>query len=543
VRLRGASVWLAATVAASACGAASTTSTLCQRDAQCMSGFACMASTCLAVASPPQTWAVELAPLPDATMAAFTELPSVTLSTSALAVMATAAATVTGTLTLEASVAPLATAHVLLTVPATILGRPDLQFQTDLPPGGSSTAPTFSLAVPSGILGRAATLRVLPAPPDDATHAPALFAVTLAPTLQVTLPAKSFAVRGRLQSPLHDAQGGFVARAYLGDELVSNVVATATDGTFALMVPAGRVTATQMVSVRIEPPVGDGASPRYTSKLFALAGDVDLGDLLLPVSGQPNRFRFIVTGDTSTGPAVTGALVRVFNTVSDDVGGGTTGFLRDAQTDAAGDADLDLLPGTTTALRSYVIAVVPPPDSHYASACLAQVQLASGGSAVTPFIPPTIVLSRRAQVTGTVLGVDGTPVVGATILATPAAPDAASPCAALAGVPPTPTATLTKGAYAFFLDPGSYRFDVDPPAGAPFPRLTELAVAVAATGAPLTHVVNLPAGFVLAGTTLDALGAALPQAGVSLFAPTSLLLEAQGHADVTGHFRVVVAAP
>ena len=93
---------------------------------------------------PSQTWAAEVVPLSDDT-AAFTELPSVDLSATSLTLTAGAKATLAGALTLEASLAPLASAHVLLTVAADIPGRPDLQFETDLPPGGSAAAPTFSL--------------------------------------------------------------------------------------------------------------------------------------------------------------------------------------------------------------------------------------------------------------------------------------------------------------------------------------------------------------------------------------------------------------
>ena len=62
------------------------------------------------------------------------------------------------------------------------------------------------------------------------------------------------------------------------------------------------------------------------------------------------------------------------------------------------------------------------------------------------------------------------------------------------------SSTDRNGTYMMLLDPGNYRLDIDPPAGTPWPRLTEdgdKAVVIAAN--PVTHNIVLPAGEVIVG--------------------------------------------
>jgi len=555
---------LAATLGASGCGGVASTSTSCQADDQCALGDACVGGTCIARQAPPATWSVEIAPPSDAT-AAFTELPSVALPATAFVLAATAKTTITGALTLEATVAPLSTAHVLLTVPSATAGRPALLYETDLPAGTNGAAPTFSLSVPTGILGRAGSLLILPASPDDLTHAPAVFPITVVSELQPDLSAKALSVRGRLLSAFGEPREGIVASAYLGAELVSNIDLTASDGTFTLMVPTSRAAtaaaAMQTVSVRLSPPQGDTTDPTYTAKAFVPTADADLGDLQLPTFGRPNTFAFVVDGGSAGGTPVPGALVRAYNSLVDGAMG-TTEFLRDGISDATGTALLHLLPGTTTALRSYVLAVIPPAISPYASACFAQFPLASGGTDAVPFTGPALVLPPRVSVTGTVTGDDAAPVAGVSIVATLVNRDATSACATLAAAPPTTATTKADGSYQLYLDAGTYQLDLDPPPGAPVPRFTETGLTVpAASSAPssaaaLTHDVRLPAGALVEGDTTGPDGLALPFADVRLLGaacPTSTtcpatptagaFIQADGTSDVVGHFRLVVPRP
>jgi hypothetical protein len=267
----------------------------------------------------------------------------------------------------------------------------------------------------------------------------------------------------------------------------------------------------------------------------------DLGVVQLPAYGQPNSFRFAFQGGAATDPAVEGALVRA-RTVLENDAAGTADFLRDGLTDMTGQTNLDLLPGSAVALRLYDIAVVPPAGSVYATTCLAMFGLAAGG------LQPDVTLDRRPVLTGNVVGADGSPVVGAAVQATPTAGMGATACDDFASPPQVTGTTMADGSFALSLDPGTYTLDYDPPAGAPYPRLTETGLIVDSQVGP--HVVRLPSGAILEGTVVDGAGQPLPQAGVQFYgqacaAPMTCpgaapILEAQARTDQTGHYRTVI---
>jgi hypothetical protein len=545
---------LALTVAA--CSRGTTASAVgCVSDAACGDGNACLAGTCLPRAVPATAWACEVEPTADSA-SADTELTQATGPSDAFDLAASASVTITGKLTFDASATPLTTAHLVLTTPSTIQGRADLQYETDLiqnpaPTAVTPAAPAFTFSVPKTVIGHAGTLLVLPTAPDDATHPPATFAVVLATSLALTVPSKTFAVQGRLLSVLGDAQNGLVARALQDGALASNVVLTgskAADGAFTLVVPVDRVAAVGAapITVELQPATTDAPDPSFWSKPIALASDTDLGDLHLPAFSQPDVFNFVVRGDTDDAPAVAGAIVRARTLLADDASG-TTDFLRDGMTDSTGLAHLSLLPGSASALRTYDVSVVPPSGSDFATQCLASFPLAAGGNL------PAITLSHRAVLTGTVQSSAGVPVAGVVVLATLAAPDPTSPtspCAQDSGPSAATTTTALDGTFTLRLDPGIYRFDYDPTAGAPFPRLTEPGVVVSATGA---RTVQLPAGALVEGTLRDASGQPLPLAGVRFYqiacttaatctGPTRVApnLLAQARSDAIGHYRAVI---
>ena len=133
------------------------------------------------------------------------------------------------------------------------------------------------------------------------------------------------------------------------------------------------------LAVEVEPKPTDAPQPHFWAKPFALTASKDLGDVQLPAYVQPNAFRFPFQGEAAGDPAVVGALVRARTLLADDMTG-TTDFLRDGLTDMTGQASLSLLPGSTTALRLYDIAVVPPADSVYATTCLAELRARGGRS-------------------------------------------------------------------------------------------------------------------------------------------------------------------
>jgi hypothetical protein len=516
----------------------------CQSDDACGAGNACSSGTCLPRAAPPASWSVALTPRSDST-AAYTELASVAMPADAFDLTATPKVTLQATLAFDGSAAPFSAAHVVLAVPSTIAGLPDLQFETDLAPPVDSATPTpppsFTLPIPKGVVGRAGTLRMLPGAPDNATHAPSTFTVVVAPTLSLPIAAKSFTVSGRLLSAVGDPLAGLLARAFVGGNLVSNVSSTMMDGSFSVMVPAD-ATATSL-AVEVEPPDSNTPAPHFWAKPFPLTADVDLGVVQLPAYGQPVAFGFPVQGDTTGDPAVVGALVRARTLLADDQKG-TTDYLRDGLTDMTGQASLALLPGSTSALRPYDVAVVPPADSIFAITCLEGLGLATGA------IQAAIQVHHRPVFTGTVVGADGTPVAGVAIQATRTGGPTTA-CDDYASAPQTTGTTKADGTFTLHLDAGIYTLDFDPPAGAPYPRLTQTGVQAAMGGDAQT--VQLAPGAVVEGTLLDSSGQPLPQAGVRFYGPAcaapatcpqaSPVLEAQARADANGHYRMIIPTP
>jgi Carboxypeptidase regulatory-like domain len=534
--------------AMSGCAAKPVALARCVRDEQCGEGFACGGGTCLPREAPPSVWGIEIAP-PSDSPAAFTELTQVNAPAATFDVQAGAKTTITVALPGDATTTTLSTAHLVLSVPSALAGRPDLHFETDLPPAKDAGPATFTLQIPKALSGRYATFQVLPLTPSDQTNAPQRASVMIGDTVTLPVPAAPLSVHGRLLSAVGDPRSGFTARAYRGADLISNVAVTMKDGTFTLLVPTLSGDDSP-ITVDLEPATG-AADPRFTSRSMPLVTNTDLGDVTLPPFGQPNVFRFVVQGTSVDAVTIPGAVVRAWTLLADDAPG-KTDFVRAAPTDVTGSVSMGLLPGTTVALRNYDVAVVPPPESLYGLRCIPQFPLASGGTAMLPANVPPIVLPRRTSVSGIVRGHDGTPAEGVMILATRTAADPASLCASNVGATPATTTTDGDGAYTLRLDPGTYRLDVDPASGAPFPRLTEAGVVVSAA-TTLDHPITLPAGAVVEGTARGPDGAPLPLTAVRFYelaCPSSAActgaagveptLRAQTRADATGHFRVVI---
>lgn len=564
-RARLALVFALAAGGASACREHQALKYQCLTDAECADDEGCTGGACVPFARLPAEWGVELEPLTSGVSGLTEQFP---LAPSAAAVPATLdlvapdEVLVAGAVAVEASADPLSRAHVVLTVPPVIGGRPDLVYETQLSMGAASSVPTFGLPLPAGVMGRTGALRVLPTGGDVRTRAPGLISLVIEPSADVALPSKSVTVRGRLLNVFREPKSGMIVRAFLSGgpsaDLVSNAATTADDGTFSLVVPTSLLGAapSQSVAVEVSPPPGNTVDPRLTTKPFTVAGNVDLGDLALPAFAQPNVFRFAVHGDTPDGPAVGRALVRARTQLADDASG-ITEFVRAGNTDRTGSTDLALLPGLTMALRKFEIAVVPPPDSPFGIKCIPSFQLAAGGTAMFPASPPVIVLGRRTWVSATVRDARKKPLEGVVVRATRTQVDGAIPCAASVPVDPATATSDANGRFDLFLDPGSYRFDYDPPAGSPSPRLTtSLVVVAASTSTQVSFAQDLPDGALVDGTARDSQGRPLPYAAVRLFevactAPETCTgparvpptLRAETRADTTGRFRIVFPRP
>jgi hypothetical protein len=553
-------------LSALACSRAKLQAPACVADQHCDDGLGCVAGECIPFAAVPESWALDLSPLPEAP-ASFTEVMTTAAAGASLNIKASAKLSVTITFSVEAPSAALTRAHVVLTVPSAIPGRPELTFETNLPESSvAGVVPSVTLAIPADVVGRAGTIQILPTAPDNLTHAPVRQRVVVAAALQVALPAKALTLRGRVLSAVGDPRPGFTARAFSDGALLSNSAVTGADGVFSLMVPAQLAANAQtapLVSIDVTPPADGPADPWLSVKPFPLAAGKDLGDLKLPPFSQANVFRFVAHGLTTDGPPVARALVRAHAALADSADGTfSTDFQQDGLTDAAGRASLELLPGSTGELRGYDLTVIPPAGSPYGLRCIAKFPLSTGGTAEAPANVPGLVLPVRPMLAGTVTGHDGTPAAGVVIVATRTEGDPAASCPAEVGSAPATITTDEQGGFALPLDPGVYRIDYDPPARAAVPRLTETDVVVPASDSgadggvgQVWHSVRLPAGVLITGTTRDSAGGVLPLAGVRLYDVTCAaetctdtlrsapILRGQTRSDATGHFRAVVAAP
>jgi hypothetical protein len=520
----------------------------CQQDVDCGT-LACVAGTCIARATIPDGWAIELDPR-SGSNAGFTEFPPLSVPTGPLNLAADGKVTVTGTLLAATGGASVTSAHVVVSVAPAISGRPDLQFEVDLagPMGAAAAvaAPQFALAVPAEAMGRLATVQILPLSPEDATFAPLTFRTPLAESMTFRVSSQAYAVTGRFFDAFRQPRIGFLARAFRDGQLVSNVDVTDNAGSFGLSIPIATVAQDPQTSLYVElrPKDPTATDPRFSSMGFLLSGSLDLGSLYEAAFTQPNVFRFNVRG-ASNAPVV-GAIVRAHTVLDQGTASGSTDFLRDGTTDASGNADLALLPGTATAARAYTVSIVSPSDSAYASECLPAFMVSAGGTVEAPLAMPPIVLAPRLSLTGQVRAADQTPVAGVAIVATPVAAVAASPtCDSTVGVAPSSVNTDASGHFTLLLDGASYRLDYDPPAGSPVPRLTEPSVTIFAD---LAHDAILSPGALVEGDAVGPDQRPLGMASVRLYDPSVepgavTVLRAQARTDANGHLRAVIPLP
>ena len=199
--------------------------------------------------------------------------------------------------------------------------------------------------------------------------------------------------------------------------------------------------------------------------------------------------------------------------------------------------------------------MIPPSGSPLGVACSNGLSITIAGLSPTAGDPPqvaSLVLPSKVSLTGTILNADGLPVSGVTISATRTAADPNTNCASSIVSAPTGDSSKEDGSYQLLVDPGVYRIDYDPPAGAPVPRLTETGVTVAA-GDQLARTVQLARGALVMGAVQRAEGTPLSFVGVRFFDVVCSgrdacygknrvepILRAETHTDSDGNFRAVV---
>jgi hypothetical protein len=196
-------------------------------------------------------------------------------------------------------------------------------------------------------------------------------------------------------------------------------------------------------------------------------------------------------------------------------GGGQAVFIREKSTTVDGQVSVVLLPGTAAQARLYQVSATPPPDSPYATRCLSQVTVTTGGSDTNPQYAATILLDRKVELRGTVLGGDGLPAAGMSVTATRLS--SLSACDDTAALGPVSTTTARGGSYVMLLDPGVYALDLEPAPDAPYPRLVLDGSSAVSVGTDTTFDITLPAGEVVEGMVFDSNGDAVRSATVRFF--------------------------
>ncbi len=532
------------------------TPTGCVTDNQCEPGAACTNGTCIPRAAG-GTWAVELLP-PSDSSAAQTQLAAVSFSNQKPNVLtADAKATITGDLAEGEALA--GDSHVIATIQTPIPGHADLQFQTDwLTPFGAGSPPPFSIAVPASQIGGNVTFQISPLPPRDQGQPPATLQTKLATTNHLMIDHSSFFVTGQLVTPDLNLSGGFVARALSGGQLVSNVASVATaDGRFRVEIPkqvaqAAAAPSGQPITIEVAPSGSQYSTPRFTTAAITLTSDTDLGNLTLPAIGFATLFRFKVAGPDQK--PVSGAIVRARTVLASDESGAAD-LVRDGTTDMNGNVDLPLLPGSNGGTQSYDVSVIPPSSSALGIACVNGIAINGGqnpGGAGTTPIAAQLSLPTKTTLSGTILSADGDIVPGVAIAATRTAVDPTTNCASSIVASPANANSNADGTFQLMIDPGTYRLDFDPPAGAAVPRLTQLGVVVTA-GSTSMGPVRLLSGELVKGLVQGSDGKPLPSVDVRFFqlacsgadqcygtTRVEPILRAESHTAADGTFQAVV---
>ncbi len=544
-------------------------------------GYGCSTADCVPPLSTPLSLDVEIDP-PTGSALATTALLDQDLiqGTQVLTFQADDQSFVTATVNASSNTPVPTSAEVLLDIPSTIPGRPDLSFQatavvTDTGTGGISSACTAQLAVPRGVVsaGSKGTLSLIPLPPADQQSPPYSFSVelmngqvlALTPTGQpspLTLPLDNFDISGKLHDSVDNVPGiSFVARAFQGSVQVSSAQPTAGDGSYVLVLPSAVAVSGAGVTIQLTPqgpndpwfvfvpPISLPSAPPF---------GFSLGTVRMSAYTPINQYNVLVEGladqvRVSGAQVQAKAMLGTFTPSSSSSYPGTTNFARTGMTDSNGIAAMSLLPSNSS--FNYDFVVVPPAGSPYATACFLNIPIPAGATLNTPSAPPTgpLQVPQRAVMAGRVTDASSRPVANAVIAATPQS----GTVAGCTSTPAAPASTTTdgNGNYSLPLDPGTkdqpvtYQLDVDPPVDSVAPRLTDVISISNATS--FTHDVKLLPGALVEGVVTDSSQppARVSSATVRLFerkcssnpCSTPPVLRGQGITGLDGTFQIVIS--
>src|SRR5579862_2482821 len=221
--------------------------------------------------------------------AALTQLIDVDLAAAPLTFPTDVPDSVATTFTVPDGATAPSSANVVLTVPSSIPGRPDLTFQAPAVVYGGLTA---TLTVPYRLLGSVATMALIPLPPADQQSPPYSFSAPLASTMQVSLPTDNLSITGTLLTALATPPSStFVGRAFQNGTQVSNAPLTMQSagsptmqsaGSFQLLIPSA-VMAGGPLTIQLTPQ--SQTDPWYATTPIAAPFPTTLGSIMLPAYG------------------------------------------------------------------------------------------------------------------------------------------------------------------------------------------------------------------------------------------------------------------
>lgn len=527
----------------------------CRADADCEPGAACIATTCVPRLSTPSTFAVEMVPAGSGGFMPV-ELPQQSFGSAPVTIAADRRAVLKTTLAPDPTdrdfvADPQAQLQIIISAAALIPGRPERQYETQATPFARGEPFLLSVPLPERLLERSVVLRALPRPPLDRSMPPVEMPLLVRSNLpEVRLPSAADAlfVEGKLEKADGTAATDYVARAVRGGQVVSNAPLTAGAGTFKVRIPkiVGR---DALAGLRLDLTPAQPERPWPNITLATIAEDkLNVGTLRLPAFPEPAMFSIPIVSAPGAGSDVRIAWARVrFQTTLPGAGGGAVAtFVREAQTDANGVAQMALLPGEAERPRLYDVRVIPPEGSPYAARCVAGYGVASGTSGVIR-VGASIALPSRAVLNGRITDSAGRVVEGVRLRTTrivTANKDEGAPserCEADLLSPPSFAASEADGRYRLALDPGEYRVEFEPATGGPHPLYALDAVAVQTS---VTLDVTLPAGRVIEARTAAPNGAPLPGTTVRLFEVLAgrAVLRGQSASDAGGLVRIVIPA-
>jgi hypothetical protein len=544
---------LAVSLMLSACGQ-STSESGCSKDSDCTSGASCVLRACVPrIKGPTQAWGVELVPestfTPKSNFAP-TENSAVIFGTDPVQLQVEKKTEIDGQvegvgMTMAAAAPAVATGstmRVLLSLPSAI-GRGERQFEAEATRAPTDQGPLhFTFFVPESAVGQGAKITLFPAAPlDQLLPVWSLSLATLGPTVLIAVPKsnETSLIEGVLQDELEQPPAiPYLARAMLGDRLVSNVYKTDAQGRFKLKVPNDPANGIDLDLVKVELAPADPTAVEPELRADVSAMKLNLGVLRLPPRPKPQMLD-VPVAPLGKPTKIPGVSIQ-FTANLDGAFGGNAIVVREYQTDRDGIAHVTLLPGPAGQTLDYAVTVLPPPTSEFAARCFHGYSVASVPAGQAR-VAASIELGNKLEITGRVTNGDGLIQSGVIITAIRQNVTGPDDCGVDVLTTPATVTTALDGSYRLLLDPGRYRFEYEPPMGSPAAFSAEDDVLIDQS---LQRPVKLPSGVLATGVVSSPDGAGLNGCEVRVFdrpmESKSPQLRARSRTGTDGRFSIVL---